>query len=77
MNKDQRNANRLNGRTLADLAKKRRLAEHVCENCGEKGGHWVSLPVSLQEMIAEGILQRGFYTCAGKEPANTVIEDKR
>lgn len=58
MNAKQRNQNR---RTCRDLKRKNKLTNNVCENCGEKGAHWI---------VAEGTVllpfsrDGGFWTCS-------------
>lgn len=57
MNSKQRNKNRQTAKTL-------RLQSHTCENCGERGGHWIEVePQSLDDMLT-GRPSRGFWTCA-------------
>lgn len=57
MNSKQRNKNRATARSL-------RLAQHTCENCGEKGGHWVSTRGSSVAALLMGVDdQEGFWTC--------------
>lgn len=65
MNRKQREANRLNAKILADNARQRRNATHICENCGEPGGHWVQTRGwSLEAMISGVDDQQGFWTCS-------------
>lgn len=64
MNWHQRNSNRATARVLGNVAKQKRLSTHVCENCGETGGHWVSTRgSSLMAMITGIDDQEGFWTC--------------
>ena len=64
MNRAQRDQNRINAARLADAAHARELAQHTCENCGEKGGHWISTRgTSLAGLIAGVDDQEGFWTC--------------
>jgi ribosomal protein L32 len=57
MNATQRNNNRLNARLLANNA-------HTCENCGEKGRHWISTRcVSLAALITGQDDSEGFWVC--------------
>jgi hypothetical protein len=64
MNRKQRESNRKNARDLYALAKSIRLSKHVCEECGQPGGHWVSTRgISLQAMITGIDDQEGFWTC--------------
>ena len=64
MNGKQRAKNRRNAQMLAAGAKARRLMQHTCENCGEKGGHWISTRgISLAALITGQDDQEGFWTC--------------
>ena len=65
MNKQQRNQNRQNAAQLAAAAARRvRLMAHTCENCGERGGHWISTRgTSLAAMLTGQDDQEGFWTC--------------
>lgn len=63
MNKSQRNSNRLNAEKLYQKTRSIRLSKYICENCGEPGGHWVSIPMTLEEIML-GLEQQGFWTCA-------------
>jgi len=64
MNKTQRNSNRANAARLAALAHQRQLMQHTCENCGEKGGHWVSTRgTSLAALLLGLDDSNGFWTC--------------
>lgn len=64
MNKRQRNKNRRNARMLAAEARARVLARHTCENCGEKGGHWISTRgISLAALLTGQDDSEGFWTC--------------
>ena len=41
-----------------------RLSKHTCENCDEKGGHWVSTRgSSIQALITGKDDQEGSWTC--------------
>jgi len=64
MNRKQRQKNR---RTAADLARSARakvLEQHTCENCGGKGGHWVSTRgMSIEALITGRDYSEGFWTC--------------
>ena len=65
MNKVQRNNNREQATRLAVLARRQRMQAHTCENCGEKGGHWVSTRgISLAALMTGQDDQQGFWTCA-------------
>jgi hypothetical protein len=64
VNRKQREQNRLNAQQLRHVARQRVLMQHTCENCGEKGGHWVSTRgSSLWGIIAGVDDQEGFWTC--------------
>jgi hypothetical protein len=64
MNRKQRDANRRNAAALVARARAQVLARHTCENCGEKGGHWVSTRgVSLAALVAGQDDSEGFWTC--------------
>ena len=62
MNRAQRDSNRANAKRLHDIARNARLMKHTCENCGEKGGHWIAAPQTLMEIIT-GRPEDGFWTC--------------
>ena len=66
MNRHQRNSNRLNARRLASAAHAAMLEAHVCENCGEHGGHWINAPgfgLSLEDILTGNTEPIGFWTC--------------
>lgn len=64
MNRGQRDKNRRNAQQLAYAARQRTLMQHTCENCGEKGGHWISTRgISLAALITGQDDQEGFWTC--------------
>lgn len=64
MNRQQRESNRLNAQRLHHLARQRVLMQHTCENCGDKGGHWVSTRGASLWGILQGVDdQEGFWTC--------------
>lgn len=64
MNRSQRDKNRRNAQQLAYAARQQMLMKHTCENCGEKGGHWVSTRGTSLWGIIEGVDdQEGFWTC--------------
>lgn len=65
MNLQQRNANRRNSALLMLRAKEARCARHTCENCGEKGGHWVAHPRSLADIVLN-VPPTGHWLCDGK-----------
>jgi hypothetical protein len=65
MNKNKRNKNRANAKKLRIIAKRIELENHTCENCGEKGGHWIQVRGQSLEGLILGIDdQEGFWTCA-------------
>ena len=64
MNSKQRFANRETARKLAAVARHRVLMQHTCENCGEKGGHWISTRgTSLAALLTGQDDSEGFWTC--------------
>ena len=64
MNKHQRNKNRNTSSMLKRAVRRKILKNHICENCGEKGGHWVSTRPTTLAGIMDGIDdQEGFWTC--------------
>lgn len=64
MNRKQRDKNRANAAELVRVARAKMLEQHTCENCGEKGGHWISTRgMSLAAMITGRDDQEGFWTC--------------
>lgn len=64
MNSKQRMQNRRNAHRLKALAHSRVLAQHTCENCGEKGGHWIATRgISLAALITDQDDSEGFWTC--------------
>ena len=60
MNKNQRIKNRNTAKALYW----NKLNTTKCPNCGELGPHWISLPMSLEEIIETNQLSRGFWTCS-------------
>jgi len=62
VNKKQRDLNR---ETSQDLGRHSRYVEsrkHTCENCGERGRHWVQAPMTLEQILDHyGV--SGFWTC--------------
>lgn len=63
-NKDQRRQNRRTAAKLNKIVREKQLAKHICENCGQTGGHWVSIqPTSLQGIISGVDDQTGYWTC--------------
>lgn len=65
MNRKQRMKNRATAQTLAREQKIARNNLHICENCGERGGHWVSTRGTSLMAVVTGIDdQEGFWTCA-------------
>lgn len=68
MNSKQRNQNRHTALMLRKLIKAKVLANHTCENCGEKGGHWIVVQGPSIEAIMTGKDDSiGFYSCQKKE----------
>lgn len=64
MNRKQRMKNRAVARILAVQARQRELEHHTCENCGEKGGHWISTRgMSLAALLTGQDDSEGFWTC--------------
>lgn len=64
MNRKQREKNRRTAAALARVARAKVLEQHTCENCGEKGGHWVSTRgMSLVALITGQDDSEGFWTC--------------
>lgn len=60
MNRKQRDKNRENAAYL----RQRAMMHYVCENCGERGGHWVSTRgISLAGLISGVDDQEGFWIC--------------
>lgn len=65
MNKKKRNKNRLN----AEKLRRNHMDTTPCSECGEPGAHWVSMPVSLEEIVDARFHggpepMHGFWTCA-------------
>lgn len=64
MNRKQRDKNRANAAELERTARTRILEQHICENCGERGGHWISTRgMSLAAILTGQDDQEGFWTC--------------
>ena len=64
MNQSQRNSNRENARKLNSQVRLLKLSSHICENCGEPGGHWITTKgSSLQAILTGQDDQEGFWTC--------------
>jgi hypothetical protein len=64
MNKHQRNQNRANDIVLQRKVQRAKAMLHTCENCGEKGGHWVSTRgTSLAALMTGQDYQQGFWIC--------------
>jgi hypothetical protein len=64
MNKHQRNQNRANATVLSRKVRRAKLMQYTCENCGEKGGHWVSTRgMSMAALITGQDDQEGFWIC--------------
>ena len=51
MNRKRRERNRVTAGKLNHLVHEKKKMEHVCENCGERGGHWVAYPYTLQDIL--------------------------
>lgn len=56
MNKNRRNKNRL---TAASL---KAACAPPCPNCGEKGKHWLGVPMTLLDLV-ENTEPQGFWIC--------------
>jgi hypothetical protein len=78
MNLKQRLKNRRTARWLESEAT-------VCPECGERGKHYISMPISI-EAVMMGVPHPGFWTCAkfygpngtrieGMEPSASVHEE--
>ena len=65
MNSKQRARNRITALRLELANKYRSNAAHICENCGEPGGHWHAVPQSLEDIVL-GRPQQGVYSCQPK-----------
>ena len=64
MNRNQREKNRRTSRALARVVRAKVLEQHTCENCGEKGGHWVrTRPMSIEALFTGVDDSEGFWTC--------------
>ena len=64
-NKKKRNRNRALSEILKQNARNIELSKHICENCGESGGHWINTRVSSLEAMLTGVDdQQGFWTCS-------------
>jgi hypothetical protein len=71
MNKKQRNKNRENAHNLSYAFRQAQMDKHICEECGEPGGHWISTRgISLMGLITGVDDQEGFWTCAKFYGAN-------
>lgn len=65
MNKKKRFQNRTNSEKLKLIVRNIELSKHICENCGEPGGHWVcATGFSLQALLSGEDDQQGFWTCS-------------
>ena len=65
MNKKKRNRNRALSEMLRQKARNIELSKHICENCGEPGGHWISTRGFSLAAIMTGVDdQQGFWTCS-------------
>ena len=63
MNKNQRFKNRATAENLERKANRAKLDRHVCEECGELGGHWIQGPPMNLYQILGGLPEQGFWTC--------------
>ena len=64
MNRTQRNKNRENADRLRRLARARELMQYTCENCGDKGGHWVETRgISFSALMIGQNDSEGFWAC--------------
>ena len=63
MSRLQRKANRRNAERLYRIAREKRLMAHTCENCGKPGGHWISMGVTLEQLMNGNAVDRGFWIC--------------
>lgn len=64
MNKKQRNKNRNNARMLERAVHNLKSRQHTCEECGEKGFHWVATRGTSLAAILSGVDDKqGFWIC--------------
>jgi len=67
MNASQRRKNRATAGELARQVRAKTLARHLCEHCGEYGGHWIQAGgLSLMALIEGRDDSHGFWTCQPK-----------
>lgn len=65
MSKKQRLKNRQTAKELNQLIRNIELSKHICENCGEPGGHWIETKGYSLEAIINGVDDsQGFWTCS-------------
>lgn len=68
MNSKQRRKNRQTATNLKQSIRGVELEKHICENCGQPGGHWiVTKNRSIEAFLSAIDDQEGFYTCKTKE----------
>ena len=68
MNSRQRRRNRETATDLKKICRAVVLEKHICENCGEHGGHWITTRNRSVQAFLSGIDDiEGFYTCKAKE----------
>jgi hypothetical protein len=64
VNFNQRAQNRRTHRDLMRKVRASELAQHTCENCGEKGGHWMTTRgLSLAGLLAGKDDSEGCWMC--------------
>ena len=61
MNKKQRNKNLQTAKDLHWVVREKTAP--ICENCGEKGLHWIQMPQSIEDILF-GNVPVGFWTCS-------------
>lgn len=67
MNSKQRHKNRETAARLRKVNKQARLSKHVCENCGEFGGHWLDIPLSIEDYLTRDSSEsHGRWLCTAK-----------
>lgn len=77
MNRHQRDKNRNNANILRGVARQKASDAHTCENCGEKGFHFVATAMTLEDMFKTiaGQPEPGFWTCAILYDSNGVRKE--
>lgn len=69
MNANQRAKNRRTARDLERKVRQMRNRHHICENCGEPGGHWVTVRgASLAALVTGKDDSEGYWACPPKNP---------